>query len=87
MLPVFINQNNQLLLVLEISGLHVNGFVSENTGAAIRHAIDRKEDNSTYNLVYLNLGHMSFKVSVVQHSNVLDSKNKPIQIVNVLLFF
>ena len=74
-----IREKMALLDALRLANLNPLGLINENLGAAVRYAIDRNnaasKANNTSNrtiVMYVNFGASSFKVSVVNHSTIVD---------------
>ena len=62
---------------LKLAGLNPLAFINENLAGAIRFAIDEGASGKNSSVVmYVNMGATSFKVTIVQHSKVIDSETK-----------
>lgn len=74
------NQRKMLNDAVELAGLSCLGMIEENTAAAITYGIDRKDENETHSVLFLNLGSTDFEVSLVNYNaraeNVTDRFGK-----------
>lgn len=72
------NQRRMLSDAAEIAGLKCIGMVEENSAAALTYGIDRKDENETHSVLFLNLGSSNFETTVAKYfarkENVTDSK-------------
>ena len=63
-------QKVALLNAAKIAGLQVEAFISENIGASLKLQLDSLVQNSTQNILYINMGSSSSKFSIIQHSHL-----------------
>lgn len=80
-----IDQRRLINEAAKIAGLMPLGFISENTAAAVKYAIDRQDLNETHRVLFYNLGSSSLKVSLIEFLAVnITSEPRPIETVKVL---
>lgn len=62
-----------------MSDLHPSAFVHENTAAAVYYAFNAKLDDPKYNqnILFLNFGSLSTKLSLIQVKNSPDNSTLP----------
>lgn len=61
------NQRRMLNDAVEMAGLTSLGMVEENVAAALTYGIDRRDENSTHSVLFLNLGSSDFEVTVANY--------------------
>ena len=69
-------QKIALLNAAKISGLEVTSFISENVAASLKLQLDSLVQNSTQNILYINIGASSTKFSIIQHSHLFYNGSK-----------
>ena len=74
------NQRRMLNDACEMAGLESLGMIEENVAASVAFGVDRKDENSTYTVLMLNLGSSDFEATVVDYfaraENVTDKWGK-----------
>lgn len=79
--PSHFDTDQRLALVdaAKLAGLNPLAFISENVAASIKFAVDvGTKDKGTTNVMYINMGAASFKVTIISHSKVTDPDTKKI---------
>lgn len=66
-----INQRVDLLNSFALTNFNLLGFVHENTGASVYHAMGRNDVNKTHNSIILNIGSQSVKLSYIQYTGFI----------------
>jgi len=61
------NQRRMLNDAVVMAGMNCVGMIEENSAVAITYGIDRKDENSTHSVLFLNLGSTNFEASVVNY--------------------
>lgn len=73
-----IEQRKKLASSLIMADLYPSAFVHENTAAAVYFAFNSKLDDPKYdtNILFINIGSLGTKISIVRVQNVLDDPTK-----------
>jgi molecular chaperone DnaK (HSP70) len=68
----------------ELAGFKVLQMLHENTAAATMFGLDRKDFNSSTNVLFYNMGGKDTEVSVVRYGAVEDDKGKQYEHIEIL---